>query len=254
MAQGTGNLSGQMRELSEKLGAAHEAASARREAAERNKPDERKIQINLFVAVFGLITAETLAGFYFFGFPGFVLNVERILGWGTVLIIASMFSVNLLLFLVILTGSRMERKASARLLTASTSGVVVNTDIVQSTLATGKVGYLTRVNYVYEIGADTHEGAWRPRNIAHRVQRKLDSAKAAWPPGKVVEVFYDPANPAASSLAPGSTNTNLWLVIFFLTLVVSAGNIHLFLPVAPFAAVILGVAMLLGVRMQYYHV
>lgn len=257
MAQGSGGLSREMRELSEKLGAAHQSAAARREAAGRGNPSARKIQVRLFAIVFGLITVETLAGFLFFGFPGFAVGARNASGSLAYLIPAAMFGLTLLITLVILAAARMQRRQRGRLLTASASGVVTGTDIVQSTLASGKVGYLTEVNYVYEVGREKYTGAWRPRNIAHRVQRKLDGARAAWPPGKVAQVYYDPANPADSSLSRGSgapVIMALWLGIFVATLAVSAGNMVMFIPLAPVAALVLGFVMVFGVSMQYHHV
>ncbi len=102
--------------------------------------------------------------------------------------------------------------------TASTSwpavaGVVDRSEVVETSGRRGKRSYKAEINYSYTVDGRRHRGnkltflesSWSSPARAAQVQ-------AQYPVGAVVDVYYDPQNPARTVLEPG-VNINDWAVL-----------------------------------------
>lgn len=255
---GSGNneLPRELRELSEKLIQVHEATEKRQKAKNRSRLMWRRYQFALYASVIVAIIVESLIGLYFSSIPGSDGDGLWVPGTIGFIMLAALLSLVVLAGLLIEAPKQLATHVHCRSLRGRVRGVVLSTDTVQVTLPSGREGSLSEISYVYEVSDVRHTGCYRPRNTVNKVSRRLNRTRALFPPGKVIEVYYDLENPASSSLkrGPGGVAAiGLALAFLAATWLVSAGISLLFIPFAPFAAFLLGAVMLFGASKQYHQ-
>lgn len=212
--------------------------------------------IALYGAIGMAIILETLVYWYLVGIPGssgYILWVPGSLG---LVMSAAFLGLIILVGLLIAAPEWLVTYVRGRLLTGRVQGVVLSTNTLQLTLQSGKDGYLAETGYVYEIAGVRHTGAYRPGVTASRLRWRLNRAKTQYPPGRVVEVYYDPENPGRSSLNRGMGQVaaiGLALALFIATWLVSAGLSFLFGKLVLIVVLSLGATMWFGVRKQIRH-
>lgn len=250
---GNDDLPDELRKLSEKLSHTHEITARRRKAQSRAESLSRGYLYALYGAVVVTILIESIIGQYFAQVSDSGGNHLWIPGPSAFVNILAVVGLVFLVGLLVTAPEWIAMYARGRPLKNSVRGVVLGTDTVTVTLPSRKEGYLAETAYVYEISDVRYKGAYQPRAIASRKLRALDRTKVRFPPGKVVEVYYDPDNPGTSSLSRGPSTImaiGQALALFFATWLVSAGlssGSHEFLLIV---VLVLGVAIVSGVKKE----
>lgn len=241
-------LPGELRELSKKLVQIEHVTKARQTARARAASAWRRSRLILVAGVTIALAAGSLLGLSWAGVPG-ASYALWLLGPTGFVLFTILFGVVSLFFISAAAVRQLATYVYFRQFTGRVRGVLLSADTVAMTLPSGKESYVPQISYVYDVGDVRHECTYRPRYVDYKSRRKVDRLCERFPAGRVVDIYFDPDNPAVSSLtrgAGGIAAAGLALAFIVTIWLVLAGLSLLFDSFAPFAAVALGALALLA--------
>lgn len=145
-------------------------------------------------------------------------------GRGLNIVVATLFSFTTLFSLWALTSSFNDfAKASASSSWPVTDGVVVSSQVQRG--CKNLASYLPDVRYRYTVGQQEYlarrikfgDNLCRSKNDAERIA-------SAYPEGKTIQVYFDPASPNNAALNVSSTEAGTWSV-FIVALIIFSGSL-----------------------------
>ncbi len=113
---------------------------------------------------------------------------------------------------LLVPGVRELRQALASRSWPSTPGKIVSADVVDVAPVNTDMdsrhreSYRPVIEYAYEVNGKSYRANHRvfgDESISYGSQSKAEAIIADYPPEQVVQVYYDPANPATAALLPG---------------------------------------------------
>jgi hypothetical protein len=140
--------------------------------------------------------------------------------------VIAVFTFFLLLLLAWLTYSAVG--VTKAILTKSwpaTTGTVISSVVHRETSSKGKPKFNPVINYSYKIGTEEYFSDKYSSTLPRGSSEWAKQIISRYPDNEVIKVYYNPANPKESVLAPGLQSDNYWMSIlssFFFAMVLLA--------------------------------